>query len=99
MGEILTLRCSECENPNCVFARKYIIEGSLEGCTRRVSDEVYDKYFYYLQEKWPLSLSSGYKLEYINETYKEIMDFLCDEIYSAPIGQKLNKQGKIKLTN
>ena len=99
MSEILTLRCSECENCNCVFARKLITEGSLEGCTRQVSSEVYDKYSYYFQEKWPLILSSNYKVDYVNEIYKEIIDFLYDEIYSAPIGQKLNKQGKIKLTN
>lgn len=93
----LVLRCSECENINCVFANKYIPYGSLEGCTRNVSDDTYAKYIYYLEERWPNELAANYSREHISRTYSEIIDFLETEVYAAPIENKLNKQGKCKI--
>lgn len=93
----LTLRCSECENTKCVFANGYIPSGSLEGCTRNISDDSFAKYMYYLEERWPNELCIKYSQEHINRTYNEIIEFLETEIYAAPIGNKLNKQGKCKI--
>lgn len=36
------------------------------------------------------------KKEYQDKMYQEIMDFLFNNIYSAPIGQKLDWHGKVK---
>lgn len=95
---ILALTCRECENVHCIYSKGYIPEGSKEGCTRLVSQDVNAKYMFYMFEKWPNMLNAGYSLEHISAAYKEIIDFLYDEIYTAPIGQKIPKSGRIKLT-
>ena len=100
MSQILVLRCKDCENMNCVYSHEYIPEGSLEGCTRILTDDAYAKYEHLLLEKWPNAISMEYPRETISQIYKEIVTFLDDETYAAPIGQKLDKRGKVKnLTN
>lgn len=96
MSQVLVLRCRDCEHINCVYAHRYIPEGSLEGCTRIVADDIYAKYEHYFLEKWPNALAMNYPREHISQLYGEIIAFLDNEIYAAPIGQKLNKHGKVK---
>lgn len=96
MSQVLVLRCRDCEHINCVYSHKYISHDSLEGCTRIVTDDTYAKYEYYLSEKWPNALAMNYPREHISQIYGEIITFLDNEIYTAPIGQKLNKLGRIK---
>ena len=95
MSQVLVLRCRDCEHINCVYSRKYIPEGSLEGCTRIVTDDTYAKYEHYFLEKWPNALKMNYPRAHISQIYSEIITFLDNEIYAAPIGQKLNKHGKV----
>lgn len=95
---IITLRCIDCENDACCYSRKYFPYESLEGCTRVVSDEVADKHFYYMNEVAPfMNIKSS--TEKTAPQYKKIIDFLFNEIYSAPIGQKLDTKGKVKGIN
>ena len=96
MSQVLVLRCRDCEHVNCIYSHKYIPENSLEGCTRIVTDDTCAKYEHYLLEKWPNALAMNYPKEHISQIYSEIINFLDSEIYVAPIGQKLNKHGKIK---
>lgn len=98
MSEIIRLKCIDCENILCGLANRYILADSEEGCTRIVDEDVAARYHHYLFEKWPQMLSSNYPREHISKTYGEIIRFLDEEIYAAPVGQKLNRFGKIKLT-
>lgn len=43
----LRLFCHDCENINCPYGRRYCPEGSKKGCTRKITEETYDKFFYY----------------------------------------------------
>lgn len=95
--EIVTLRCIECENSMCGLARKYVPVDSLEGCTRKLNEETAAKYHHYINEVWPMMNPAIYSLDYIGEKYAEIIEFLNSEIYTSPIGQKLNKNGKIAI--
>lgn len=96
VSESLILKCSECENEFCAYAKKYVPIDSKEGCIREVSEEVFDKYFYLINEKWPMIISSEYPMTHINSTYQEIVQFLYSEIYTAPVKQKISKSGKVK---
>lgn len=96
MSQVLVLRCRDCENAKCIYAKGYTPEGSLEGCTRILTDEVYARHEHYLLEKWPNALSANYPRDHITQLYNEIIAFLDNEIYAAPIGQKLNKHGRVK---
>lgn len=91
----ITLRCKDCENTQCSICPKgnYIAENDMRGCTRQVSTEEAARYQHYLQEIAPFMYMATTK-EYQNTQYKNIIDFLY-YIYSQPIGQKLNKNGKI----
>lgn len=95
--EIITLRCIECENSMCGLARKYVPVDSLEGCTRKLSEETASKYYHYMNEVWPMMDSAIYSLEHIGKKYAEIIEFLNNEIYTSPIGQKIGKNGKINV--
>lgn len=72
----LTLYCADCENTTCP-RMKY--QGK---CTKQVSDLVYDQYQHLLLEKWPNVLNTNFPSSYVSRTYKEIIDFLYDEIYT-----------------
>lgn len=91
---IVKLRCSECGNISCCYANKYIPIDSLEGCTRKVTEEVEIEYYHLINEVAPFMYMNTTK-EYQNKTYHEI-DRLLNNIYSMPIGQKLDKKGKVK---
>ena len=36
--------------------------------------------------------------QYVQQSYEEIMNFLEQKIYSAPIGQRLDPKGKVRLS-
>lgn len=91
----ITLRCRDCENTQCNIYPKgvYVSETDLRGCTRKVSDDDAAKYHHYIHEVAPFMYMDTSK-EYKNTQYKNIINFLL-HIYSQPLGQKLNKNGKI----
>lgn len=90
----ISLSCIDCENTHCDKSRRYIPSDSLEGCTRKVTEDEAAKYYHLLEEVAPFMYINTTK-EYQSRTYKEIIDYL-EYIYSCPFGQKLNKYGKIK---
>lgn len=91
---IIKLQCNQCENDSCCYSKKYIAENSLEGCTRKVDEDMEIEYFHLINEVAPFMYMKTSK-EYQNKTYKEIIDLLF-KIYSMPIGVKLDKNGKAK---
>ena len=49
----ITLNCADCENSDCDLANKYIPDGSKEGCTRRVPEDIAALYYHYIEEVLP----------------------------------------------
>ena len=91
---IIKLKCSECENSTCCYSNKYIPIDSLEGCTRKVIEDVEIEYYHLINEVAPFMYMNTTK-EYQTKTYNQIINLL-NNIYSMPIGQKLDKKGKVK---
>ena len=91
----LSLSCRDCEQDKCVFSPigKWI-KGK-EGCTREVSEETAARFNHYMNEVIPFWKT--YSVDFVRQSYKEIITFLFNEIYNAPIGQKLNAEGKVSL--
>lgn len=90
----VTLRCKDCENDECSLCLQgtWISEDSLQGCTRKVTEEEKVKFTHYQEEVVPfLHLNKNKNSE--RSIYKEVISFLQD-IYSKPIGTKLSKRGK-----
>ena len=90
----VTLRCKDCENDKCTLCPQgtWISEDSLQGCTRKVTEEEKVKFIHYQEEVVPfLHLSKNKNSE--RSIYKEVISFL-QEIYSKPIGTKIGKRGK-----
>lgn len=94
---IVKLRCGECENISCCYANKYIPMDSLEGCTRKVTEDMEIEYYHLINEVAPFMYMNTTK-EYQNNVYHQIIQLL-NNIYSMPIGVKLNKKGKAKSFN
>lgn len=92
----VTLNCHDCDKIKCGIAKKLVPFESKEGCTRRVSEETAAKYYHYMEEVIPFW--HNYDEDYVRQSYEEIIDFLEKEVYSAPIGQRLNPQGKVLLS-
>ena len=93
----LTLRCKNCEQDKCVFCPIGKIARGKEGCTRKVSEETAAKYIHYTEEVIPFWKHLA--LPQIKQQYNEIINFLFNEVYSAPIGQKLDSNGKVKTSS
>lgn len=55
MGDtvVLTLRCRDCENDNCVYCPNGRYIDGKEGCTRIVSEEDAARYEHYMKEIVP----------------------------------------------
>lgn len=66
-----------------------------EGCTRLVTEKVAAQYFHYTEEIIPFWKT--YTLKQVKQSYLEIINFLFNHVYNAPIGQKLDKNGKVSL--
>lgn len=93
MEEYITLRCIDCENTTCTMCptRTYVGIDSLRGCTRKVSEEISEQYYHYINEVIPfLHLQKNIS----NDIYIEIYSLL-DKIYTCPLGQKIGNNGKI----
>lgn len=91
----ISLRCIDCENTNCRISKRYVPIDSLEGCTRKVSEDEAAKYYHLLEEVAPF-LNIKTTKEQQSRIYKEIIDYL-EYIYTKPFGQKLNKRGEIRI--
>lgn len=91
---LIQLKCSECENSRCCYARRYIPYDSLEGCTRKVSEELELQYEHLVHEVQPFMYMKTTK-EYQNKTYNDIINCL-QNIYNSPMGQKLDSKGKVR---
>jgi len=85
----VTLRCAECDNCDCRVARKYIPEGSLEGCTRKVSDLEADKYQHIIVELLP----TCHLLKNPMPLLGKAEEFL-QQLYSREMGAKIDARGK-----
>lgn len=91
---LLTLRCKNCDNVNCVLSREYIPEGSLEGCKRKVEEDVVEQYCHYFSEVIPFLKNRSYSARL--EIYEEITTFLFTQVFSSKVIAKLDKRGKVK---
>ena len=92
----IKLNCHDCDKIDCGIAKKLVPFESKEGCTRKVSEEVAAQFQHYMEEIipfWP-----EYDQQYVQQSYQEIINFLEKEIYSAPIGQRLDPEGKVRLS-
>lgn len=90
----ITLRCIKCEKELCGLARNYIPFDSKEGCTRKVSEETAARFKHYIEEVIPFW--NMYDSSYQKRSYIEIINFLFEYIYNAPVGQKLDYFGKVR---
>ncbi len=88
------LSCEDCDFIECGIKLKNTIIRGKEGCTKKVSEDVAAQFYHYTEEIIPFWKLQSEK--YVRESYKEIIDFLYSEIYSAPIGQRLDPDGKIR---
>ena len=89
----INLQCKNCENIKCPIETLAWIDK--EGCSREISEEVAEQYEHYINEIipfWKLKSNSA-----IDKEYNKILDFLYTYIYKAPIGQKIDKDGKIDI--
>lgn len=89
----LTLRCAECGKWPCDRAREYIPEGSLEGCTREVTEEQSEEFSHYLSEVLPF-LARRRRTDATDAEFCRIEDLL-QHIYSCPFGRKLDAAGRV----
>ena len=90
----LKLSCKDCDFIECGIKLNHTIIRGKEGCTKKVSEETAAKFYHYMKEVIPF-----WKLHddnYVRESYKEIINFLYSEVYSAPIGQRLDPEGKVR---
>lgn len=90
----ITLNCQDCDFVECNIAKKWIIQNSKEGCTRKVNEDTSAQFYHYIKEVIPFW--KMYDIEYIKKSYQEIINFLYQEIYNAPIGQRLDPSGKVR---
>lgn len=91
----LKLNCKDCENQSCmIYPNGYYLRGK-EGCTRKVTQEEKDRFTHYMNEVLPFVRTYKNK-EVAHNTIVEIEEYL-DYIYTRPLGNKLDKYGKIKI--
>lgn len=91
---LVKLNCLNCDNFDCKESNRYIAETSLEGCSREVSEDVFNLYYHYMFEVCPFVL----KYKNPEKTYKTldtIYDFLNDNIFSAKFVNKFDEKGKL----
>ena len=65
-----------------------------EGCTKKVNEDVAAQFYHYTEEVIPFW--KMYDKEYVRKSYQEILDFLYQKVYAAPIGQRLDPDGKVR---
>ncbi len=91
----VTLRCSICGNMDCPYARKYIPEDSLEGCTRQVSEELAEKFIHDTQEVLPF-LRTRRRTESTDKSFAAI-EKNFESIYSSALGRLIDSKGKVDI--
>lgn len=89
----ISLSCGDCDNEYCTCARKYIPEGSKEGCTREVDEQQQELLYHYKNEVLPF-LVIGKPTSQKLKRLEEIDDFL-HSIYNCPLGRKIDQRGKV----
>ena len=88
------LSCKDCDFIECGIKLNGTIIRGKEGCTKRVSEEDAAKFYHYTEEIIPFWKT--YDVEHVRQSYKEVIDFLYNKIYTAPIGQRLDPSGKVR---
>lgn len=81
----VTLRCQKCDNIECPIARAYVPYDSIEGCTRDVSEQEAQLFHHMVEEVLPFART--------REQF-EAVERCLEEVYSSPLGRKLDKAGK-----
>lgn len=89
----ITLLCSKCGKIDCEYAREYVPEDSLEGCTRDVSEEQMGKFIHDTQELLPF-LRQRPRSESTDKTFESI-EKNFESIYASPLGRLIDSKGKI----
>ncbi|HAU87282.1 MAG TPA: hypothetical protein DCW90_17885 [Lachnospiraceae bacterium] len=91
----ITLRCNECENTDCKLypCGKWLDTDGQYGCTRNISDDDYAQYIHLTEDIAPFMYMKTTR-EYKNKAYQNLIGFY-NYLYSCPVGQKLNRNGKI----
>lgn len=89
----VTLKCYICGNMDCSYAREYIPEDSLEGCTRQVSEELAEKFIHDTQEVLPF-LRMRRRTESTDRSFAAI-EKNFESIYSSPLGRLIDSKGKV----
>ena len=90
----LTLRCRDCEHEHCSIARDYVAEGSLEGCRRKVPEDIMEHYIHIFSERVPFM--KHYSKEGAQELYVDAITLLENIYTTYPIDGKLDSKGKLK---
>ena len=92
----LKLSCKDCDFSECgIKLNGRIIKGK-EGCTKKVSEDTAIRFYHYMEEVIPF-----WKIQsknFVEESYKEIMQFLYEKVYAAPVGQRLDPEGKVRIS-
>ena len=89
----ITLQCKECDNGDCPIARRYIPEGSAEGCTKDAPEEDAENFYYYTEEILPF-VRQYENHDTAQNRLDEIYTFL-NHLYTLPTGNKLDSKGKV----
>ena len=92
----VSLQCRDCELDICVFCPNGSYIYGKEGCTRKVDEDIAAEFHYYTEEVIPFWRT--YTPQQAKQSYKDYISFLFEKIYSAPIGQKLDRRGKVPVS-
>lgn len=90
----ITLRCRLCGHITCPYARKYIPENSEEGCTRKVTEELAERFIHDTQEVLPF-LPLRPRTQATDDAFARI-EFDFEQIYQSPLGRLVDSKGKAK---
>lgn len=89
----VTLRCAECDNVDCDIARRYVPDGSLEGCTRGLDDAQAQALYHCVSEVLPFLHLRG-RSATTDAQFQEI-DGCLGKAYAAPLGRRIAADGKV----
>lgn len=90
----ITFRCAECDNEDCdICPLGTYISSILRGCTRKVTEEEAARYHHYETEVLPF-IHTYKNHQTAIETLKEINEYYY-YLTHCPLGQKLDKRGKV----
>ncbi len=89
----IKLKCRECD---CIYfpceKMGKLWPPEYCGCCRKVSRDIADEYYFRTREQYPNILQSNrYTQEQITAAYLDLMDWLHENIYTAPIVKTLHR--------